>query len=76
MNIEVSQTTKTISFWLTRAERENRHVRLLLEAQYGRIKKHGYHAVVYLSGSEPLADLTASLLRQNLKIHHEGGSPL
>lgn len=73
MNIEVSQATKTISFWLTHAEGENSQVRLLLEAQYGRIKKYGYHAVVYISGSEPLADLTASLLRQNLKILYEGG---
>ena len=65
----MDEESKTVDFWLTRHEGQSGHIFQSLTPLFGWLKEQGYLSVVFLSGREPLVELTADLLRRNLISH-------
>ena len=65
MEIHVLDDRKIAEFWLTRAERDDAAFRESLKPLYKQYRDRKYLVAVYLSGEEPLYDLTRDLLRYN-----------
>ena len=65
MEIRVLDDRKIAEFWLTRAERDDAAFRESLKPLYKQYRDRKYLVAVYLSGEEPLYDLTRDLLRYN-----------
>ena len=60
MRVCVDHARKTIQVWCTRSEREGERI---LD---GLRRIEGYKTVVFVSGTQPLAELTGDILRHNL----------
>lgn len=65
MKIERSDQTKTVSFWMTRAERANPALLESLHPQFAAYRRQKYTVAVFLSGERDLLYQTTGLLLHN-----------
>lgn len=65
LEIHVLDDRKIAEFWLTRAERDDEAFRESLNPLYKQYRDKKYTVAVFLSGDEPLYNLTLDLLRYN-----------
>ena len=67
MEIDVNESAKIVSVWLTGAEKRDAALRERLKPMYRRYHKEKYLVAVYESGEQSLESLTSDLLCYNRK---------
>lgn len=65
MEINVRSESKIVEIWLSKHEKQAAELQIKLKTIYGKCKANGYMAVEFISGTEPLPELTSSLLCYN-----------
>ena len=67
MKININSEKKRAEIWLTRSESADKKVQETLRPLYKQYGDNKYKVVVFMSGSNDLAEQTAMLLDQNIR---------
>lgn len=68
MKTELNEAAKTVSYWITRAEREDPALLESLKPQFAEYKRRKYTVAVFFSGERDLLYQTTGLLLHNQKV--------
>ena len=71
MKVEIHESKKILSVWLTQEESVNEALKEQLKPLYTEYKQRKYTVAVFQSGKEDLPDLTSVLLKYNRRLSAE-----
>lgn len=67
MELDVRNESKTVTIWLTKAEKQDKQLQKELKLVYQSFKESGYLVAAFFSGDQDLTDATSGLVCYNRK---------